>query len=200
VAVLHKLMEARVRLHSMELKKSGRNGFSGHVYFELGDFITPTLKIFSDIGLAGVVSYTSELATLTITDTEAGDSVTITSPMGSAALKGCHEVQNIGAVETFQRRYLWVTAMEIVEHDALDSGKVEVEDEKPRIISKKQRDDVLKLLEETGSDVKVFCQFYDIENVAAMPIDKFRRVMNTLQKKKADQQKAAKQNGGQDNG
>jgi hypothetical protein len=41
--------------------------------------------------------------------------------MGSAALKGCHEVQNIGAVETYQRRYLWVTAMEIVEHDVLDA-------------------------------------------------------------------------------
>jgi hypothetical protein len=41
--------------------------------------------------------------------------------MGSAALKGCHEVQNIGAVETYQRRYLWVSAMEIVEHDALDA-------------------------------------------------------------------------------
>jgi hypothetical protein len=43
--------------------------------------------------------------------------------MGSAALKGCHEVQNIGAVETYQRRYLWVTALEIVEHDALDSSE-----------------------------------------------------------------------------
>jgi hypothetical protein len=41
--------------------------------------------------------------------------------MGSAALKGCHEVQNVGAVETYQRRYLWVTAMEIVEHDVLDA-------------------------------------------------------------------------------
>lgn len=40
--------------------------------------------------------------------------------MGSAALKGVHEVQNIGAVETYQRRYLWVAALEIVEHDALD--------------------------------------------------------------------------------
>jgi hypothetical protein len=41
--------------------------------------------------------------------------------MGSAQLKGCHEVQNIGAVETYQRRYLWVAALEIVEHDALDA-------------------------------------------------------------------------------
>ncbi|MNP43870.1 ERF superfamily protein [compost metagenome] len=54
-------------------------------------------------------------------DVEDGTSVEFTSPMGSAALKGCHEVQNIGAVETYQRRYLYVTALEIVEHDALDS-------------------------------------------------------------------------------
>ena len=55
--------------------------------------------------------------------------------MGSAALKGCHEVQNIGAVETYQRRYLWVAALEIVEHDALDattgSAKVETKAKAP---------------------------------------------------------------------
>ena len=36
-------------------------------------------------------------------------------------MKGCHVVQNIGAVETYQRRYLWCAALEIVEHDALDA-------------------------------------------------------------------------------
>jgi len=47
--------------------------------------------------------------------------ITIISPMSTAALKGCHEVQNLGAVQTYIRRYLWVAALEIVEHDALDS-------------------------------------------------------------------------------
>jgi hypothetical protein len=48
--------------------------------------------------------------------------------MSRAELKGCHEVQNLGAVQTYLRRYLWTTAMEIVEHDALDAttGSVEV--------------------------------------------------------------------------
>jgi len=41
--------------------------------------------------------------------------------MSSAALKGCHEVQNLGAVLSYLRRYLWQTAFEIVEHDALDA-------------------------------------------------------------------------------
>lgn len=121
MSALTKLMQARLKLQQMELKKSGHNKFAGYHYFELGDFLPAVQKIFSELNLCGVVSYTAELARLTITDTEDSSAVEITSPMGSAALKGCHEVQNIGAVETYQRRYLWVTAMEIVEHDVLDA-------------------------------------------------------------------------------
>ena len=119
--VLLKLMKSRLMLQGKSLKKSGHNKFAGYQYFELGDFLPVIQEIFAEVGLCGMVSYTEELATLTITDTGSGESVAITSPMGSAALKGCHEVQNIGAVETYQRRYLWVTAMEIVEHDVLDA-------------------------------------------------------------------------------
>ena len=124
--VYSKLMKARLALQNTKLKKSGQNKFAGYSYFELGDFLPTVQNIFSEVGLCGIVSFQSDLATLTITDTEDGSQIVITSPMGSAALKGCHEVQNIGAVETYQRRYLWVSAMEIVEHDILDSlhGKV----------------------------------------------------------------------------
>lgn len=117
--VYTKLMQARLKLQNTALTKSGHNKFAGYKYFELGDFLPTVQNIFSELGLCGVVSYDTELAKLTITD--GTDSIVITSPMGSAALKGCHEVQNIGAVETYQRRYLWVTAMEIVEHDVLDA-------------------------------------------------------------------------------
>ena len=117
--VYTKLMQARLKLQNTALTKSGHNKFAGYKYFELGDFLPTIQNIFNELGLCGVVSYTQDLATLTITD--GTDNILITSPMGSAALKGCHEVQNIGAVETYQRRYLWVTAMEIVEHDVLDA-------------------------------------------------------------------------------
>ncbi len=116
-----KLMEARLKLLNTKLTKTGHNKFAGYNYFELGDFLPAIQRIFHDLKLCGVVSYTADVASLAIIDTEDGTIVQITSPMGSAALKGCHEVQNIGAVETYQRRYLWVTAMEIVEHDILDA-------------------------------------------------------------------------------
>jgi len=117
-----KLMAARRRFHSLELKKTGKNTFAGYSYFELGDFLIPALQVFGEVGLCATISFTNDLATMTITDLDnIEDRIVLTSPMGSAALKGCHEVQNIGAVETYQRRYLWVAALEIVEHDALDA-------------------------------------------------------------------------------
>lgn len=114
-------MEARLKLQNTKLKKSGHNKFAGYEYFELGDFLPAVQTIFNDLGLCGVVSYAQDVATLTITDTEDSTSIAITSPMAEANLKGCHPIQNLGAVETYTRRYLWVTAMEIVEHDAIDS-------------------------------------------------------------------------------
>jgi len=127
-----KLMTARMRLLETPLKKTGHNKFAGYYYFELGDFLPEIQKIFAGLGLCGIVSYGTEIATLTITDMEDGTSLVITSPMSSAALKGCHEVQNLGAVQTYIRRYLWVTALEIVENDVLDATTGSVEPTKAK--------------------------------------------------------------------
>jgi hypothetical protein len=121
--VYQKLNAARKKFHSIELKKSGHNKFAGYKYFELGDFIIPALDIFKEVGLTGIISFGKETADLRIVNNEKPEEViVIESPMSSAALKGCHEVQNLGAVQTYLRRYLWVAALEIVEHDAIDSA------------------------------------------------------------------------------
>jgi len=120
--VYQKLNEARAKFHTSKLKKSGHNKFANYYYFELGDFIIPALEIFNELGLTSIISFGTENAVMEIVNTEKPEEkVFITSPMSSAALKGCHEVQNLGAVQTYLRRYLWVAALEIVEHDALDA-------------------------------------------------------------------------------
>lgn len=119
--IYKKLNQARKQFHLLKLKKSGRNDFAKYNYFELSDFLIPALDVFENNGLCGIVSFNSEQAKMVIVDIETGDKIEIESPMGSANLKGCHEVQNIGAVETYQRRYLWMAALEIVEHDAIDA-------------------------------------------------------------------------------
>lgn len=122
MSVYKKLQEARIMLQRTKLTKSGRNKFAGYDYFELGDFLPAIQEICQKIGLCGVVSFTEHMAYLQINDVEEGGaSIMFSSPMSSAALKGCHDVQNLGAVQTYLRRYLWTNAFEIVEHDALDA-------------------------------------------------------------------------------
>jgi len=119
--VYQKLNEARDEFHQAKLKKSGHNKFANYYYFELGDFVIPALEIFKQIGLTSIISFGKEEASMTIVNNDKPEEkIIITSPMSSAALKGCHEVQNLGAVQTYIRRYLWVAALEVLEHDALD--------------------------------------------------------------------------------
>jgi hypothetical protein len=150
--VYKKLSDARIKLQRTELTKSGHNKFAGYKYFELGDFLPAVQSIFNEVGLVDAISFTEDLATMVVYDVEDGSSVTFTSPMGSANLKGCHEVQNIGAVETYQRRYLYVTALSIVEHDALDAvtGSAPVE---PKKVVEVKKPDVKKDAEPSPDDI-----------------------------------------------
>lgn len=121
MSVYKKLQKARIKLQNTALKKTGRNKFAGYEYFELGDFLPAIQNICDEMGLCGVISYTNDMAFLNIYDVETEGCIVFSSPMSRAELKGCHDVQNLGAVQTYLRRYLWTAAFEIVEHDALDA-------------------------------------------------------------------------------
>ena len=138
MSVYKKLQEARIDLQSRPLKKSGRNKFAGFEYFELGDFLPTIQNIFTEKGLCGTITFYTDIAILTIVDVDKPeDKIEFKSPMSTAELKGCHAIQNLGAVQTYLRRYLWVAAMEIVEHDSLDAitGKDEPKKAKPTVTS-----------------------------------------------------------------
>jgi hypothetical protein len=120
--IYQRLNAARQEFHSLKLEKTGHNKFAGYKYFELADFLVPALRIFDKHGLCAVVSFEKDTASMIIFNAETPEEcIAITSPLGSAQLKGCHEIQNIGACMTYSTRYLWTAALQIVEHDALDA-------------------------------------------------------------------------------
>lgn len=157
MSIYKKLQQARTELHAKKLEKTGNN--NGKPFFELGDFLPESIKLFNAIGLCEVISFTSELATMTIHDTDSDATIVITSPFGSADLRGCHAVQNIGAVETYQRRYLWMTAMDIIEHDGLETAGAPVEqfDALP-YIAKMEAADTKESLDKAYSELIADCK------------------------------------------
>lgn len=128
MSIYAKLAQARVKLQKENLKKTGNN--RNFKYFELKDFLPRVNEIFEELKMCAVVRYSSELATLTIYDCEKDESIEFTSPMVQKALPSGTEIQNLGAIQTYQRRYLYLTALEIVEDDLVDSISPEKPDQK----------------------------------------------------------------------
>jgi hypothetical protein len=179
-----KLNEARLAFHALPLKKSGHNTFAGYKYFELADFLVPALKIFNDVGLCAVISFSESTASMHIVDVEDGSQVIIHSPMGSANLKGCHEIQNIGACETYSTRYLWTAALCIVEHDALDATTGADKVAAPvKFISDEQFAELQKLVDYTKTDLALLCKHYKIDALKELPESRYGVVRAALEKK-----------------
>lgn len=124
--IYEKLQNMRVALQGQNIKKSGYNKHLNYHYYELGDFMPPINQLMKDNGVCSIVTYGPEMATLTLINAEKVDEcITFTSPMAEAKLGSAHPIQNLGAVETYQRRYLYMTAFEIVEADVLDASQGE---------------------------------------------------------------------------
>ena len=122
--VYEKLAEARLKVAEKGMKKNGKNTFAGYTYFELSDILPVVNAVNNELKLLSVFSFADKVATLCVINGEKPEEV-ITfefaySPDG-ASLKGCHKVQNDGAVQTYVKRYLYQNAYEIAEGDALDS-------------------------------------------------------------------------------
>lgn len=109
-------------LASKSLKKSGQNRHHGFSYFELGDFLPEVQKIFAEVGLCGRTWFDATQGHLFIYDSaDPGSFVFFSSPTAEAKLAKGTPIQELGAMHTYMRRYLWVMAMEIVENDIVDA-------------------------------------------------------------------------------
>lgn len=120
MTIYEKLAEARVRFQDSNIKMTGENSFAKYKYFELSDILPVINRLGKEIGFVCLVSFSDDLALLTVKDISGEGEIVFTSPMSTASLKGCHDVQNLGAVETYIKRYLYQNAFEIVEADALN--------------------------------------------------------------------------------
>lgn len=91
-------------------------------------------KLADKYGICNCISFDNEFATLIIYDVESDQSIKFTSPMRELKLNGGNAIQGLGGVETYSRRYLYLTAYEIVENDLFDAiaGQIKTDESKKK--------------------------------------------------------------------
>lgn len=201
--IYEKMQKAKVELQKKDLKKTGENKFSNYKYYELGDFMPAINEICEKIGLFTQVNFEPEFATLTIINTEKTDErLEYMSQMVKTTLKGCNEIQALGGIQTYQRRYLYMNAFEISENDYYVDGQDNTEnktgnedksmfEEDQKIVSKTQTIDKLKkdLLDDAItknhlSDEIVFkvLDGYGYSNTSEIEIQNYMNIVNDFKK------------------
>lgn len=120
-----KLQDARQMLKGMDIKKSGISAMNKNKgYFVLEDIQPPITEVCSGVGLCPVFSFTEKEAVLSIYNTQdaAAAPLVFTSPMTALKINSMSEIQSLGAIETYHRRYLYCIAFDIVDKQDSDGA------------------------------------------------------------------------------
>ena len=120
--IYEKMTKAKKMILEANLKKSGNNKFAGFNYYELADITPKIIEVCEELKLHTRITFDNEYATLEITNVEKIEEKLIyQSPMKELSLKGCNDLQALGGVETYSRRYLYLMAFDIIESDMFDA-------------------------------------------------------------------------------
>jgi len=100
-------------------QKTGKN--RTFEYFELGDFMPTVVEKSEELKVFTQVIFDTDRARLEIRDAEKPEDVlTYFCSYANVNLSNCHEMQNLGAQQTYIRRYLYLVALDLSEGDILD--------------------------------------------------------------------------------
>lgn len=120
--VYGKLIEARKRFLEAGIKKTGVNRYAEYKYFTLDEIIPAKQAIFRDLGLADVISFGNEVATLTIFNVDnPEESIDFMSQLAADESMIKNPIQKVGAIQTYVRRYLYLLALDIIESDGIEA-------------------------------------------------------------------------------
>lgn len=104
-----------------EIKQSGRNNYQKYNYFELADIEPIILDLCDKEKLSTRFNFTVSEALLIIRDEETGEEVYYSIPLPVVETKDPRKaMQEIGSLQTYAMRYLYLQAFEIVVQDTID--------------------------------------------------------------------------------
>lgn len=175
-SVMKKLQKSRVDWQSKPRKKSGFNKFQNFKYFVLKDILPTVNEIFNKNGLYSQYNLTKDYAELIITDSTTGDYLIYKIPVQKLDNP---TMQNIGAINTYSKRYLYMNALEIEEdEDELDSQDLD----KP--VKKESKEELIKKISEALGEAKLntWLKTSKKEKIEDFTVEELSKVWNSYSK------------------
>lgn len=157
------IIKIRVDLQNSKIKKSGQNKFAGFSYYELSDFLPKLNELMAREGVNDCVTVIDDKVRLTLIKGDERQNYDMPYYQFNTP-KGMQDIQYLGALMTYYKRYLYLNAFGITDGeiiDSMDNSELEVTSApKPpkakKAKSSEWRDKVMAGLEKYGVDKKEF--------------------------------------------
>lgn len=136
------IISIRVKLQNAKLKKSGKNKFAGFDYFELADFLPKLNELMLEEGVNDIFYIKNDYATLELQKGEEINDYTMPFILFGTPLTykkdkegnfiknkegdyiqvpSMQDIQYLGALNTYYKRYLYLNAFGITDGEVIDS-------------------------------------------------------------------------------
>lgn len=180
------IIKIRVELQNAKLKKSGKNKFAGFDYFELADFLPKLNELMLSEGLNDRFYIKDDLATLEIQ--KGGEINTYTMPFvmfetptnrredkitGEVyEAKSMQDIQYLGALNTYYKRYLYLNAFGITDGEIIDSMNNEEIKSEPKA---------------TPKQIELLLKIYKDDNLSKLlELNKIKKIEDITMKKASE--------------
>lgn len=187
------IIKIRVDLQNSKLKKSGKNKFAGFDYFELADFLPRLNELMLQEGINDNFKITNDMAILTLIKGEEKQEYTMpfvmfNTPLNKSGQPSMQDIQYLGALNTYYKRYLYLNAFGVTDGEIIDSmdnnelKNVNKEAEELQLIYIAKMND---LVNETNSDYEDILKYFEVKSTNDMDLNQLKQAVEILEKKKA---------------
>ena len=120
------IISIRVSLQNTQIEKSGKSNYGGFKYFELKDFLPALNELMEKENVNDIFTIENGNATLTLIKADERQSYTIPfimfeTPINDRGKKQMQDIQYLGALNTYYKRYLYINAFGITDGDIIDN-------------------------------------------------------------------------------
>lgn len=178
------IIKIRCALQKKNLKKSGKNKYAGFEYFELADFLPTLNDLMLGEGVNDLFTIEDNHAMLTLVKGEEKNTyripfVLFPTPLNKQGQPCMQDIQYLGALNTYYKRYLYLNAFGITDGDVIDAmDQVQQPEPKP---APAKKNPAKKIGEKEIGVILDVCSDYNINEAELCKLYKVDRLENVTE-------------------
>lgn len=182
------IIKIRVKLQNSKIKKSGKNKFAGFEYYELGDFLPKLNELMLEENINDLFTIENDEVKLILMKGEEKQEYKMPfrifeTPLTKDGKQSMQDIQYLGALNTYYKRYLYLNAFGITDGEVIDSMNSEeikkpIKQETKEILITEKQIELIKELDQER--VKKALEYYEKENIEDLTLVQASQLIKKL--------------------